>query len=214
MAITSTMKRIPIPFWKYSKWLERLASDEPHRVSDFAKSFSENQVYAKSWLIERLMMHPFVNKKEKDIWILGSWYGTILVPLLMSKFPDIFRIHLVDFDEETLNIAERLWYTKTPFGNLIQTHCMDINFDFEQLEGDLIINTSCEHMLPMNEFDCKGLCAFQSNNFREEIAHINCVDSLEEFIEQTGIEDVYYSGEIPFHTYDDHHKRYMVIGER
>ena len=67
MAITSTMRRIPIPFWKYSKWLERLAGDEPHRVSDFAKSFSENQVYAKSWLIEKLMMHPFVNKKEKDM---------------------------------------------------------------------------------------------------------------------------------------------------
>ncbi len=46
------------------------------------------------------------------------------------------------------------------------------------------------------------------------MAHINCVDSLEEFIEQTGIQDIYYSGEIPFHTYDDHHKRYMVIGER
>lgn len=201
---TSTMNKIPIPFWEYTRWIEWLSHEEPERVGDFAKSFSENQVYAKTWLIERMFMTG--NYENKNVCILGGWYGTVLVPLLTNKIKTR-NIRLIDLDKRTCEIAKHIF----PH---IKVECLDINFDLEKLSSDVIINTSCEHMLPMNEFDLNGLCVFQSNNFREEMAHINCVDSLEEFIEQTGIQDIHYSGKIPFHKYDDHHERYMVIGKR
>ena len=66
----------------------------------------------------------------------------------------------------------------------------------------------------MNEFDLNGLCVFQSNNFTQETSHINCVESVDELVEQSGITNVIYKGETQFHKWDQDHKRYMVIGER
>lgn len=209
MRLTTTMNNMAIPFWTYSRWICYLQNHMPHRVEDFAKSFSENQIYAKSWLVEQLMLHPIAGVKNKEVWILGSWYGTILVPLLMRKLPNIYKIHLVDYDAECLEIASGLFRDYN-----IKTHQYDINFDYPKIKGDLIINTSCEHMWPMKDYNFEGLCAYQSNNFKDEAAHINCVDSIDELINQSGLSQIDYKGEIPFHKYDDHHKRYMVIGRR
>ena len=106
MALTNTMEKFPIPFWEYSRWICYLSNHMPYRVEDFAKSFSENQIYAKSWLVERLMMHPVASNKDKEIWILGSWYGTILVPLLHNKIGNIKKIHLVDYVCNLKNIFQ------------------------------------------------------------------------------------------------------------
>lgn len=209
MDLTNTMKRIPIPFWEWTRIIHLLYHDYPHRVKDFSQSFSKNQVYAKSWLVERLMMHSICNVKDKEVWILGSWYGTILIYLLYNKIPNIKTIHLVDYDMEALKIANDLFRDYN-----IKTHHYDINFDWPKIKGDIIINTSCEHMWPMKDYNFNGLCVFQSNNFREEPAHINCVDSLEEFVKQTGINQIDYKGEIDFHEYDNYHKRYMIIGRK
>ena len=201
---TLTMDKIPIPFWEYTRWIEWLSHEEPARVGDFAKSFSENQVCAKTWLIEHLFMTG--NHEDKNVCILGGWYGTVLVPLLENKIKTR-NIRLIDFDQKTCDIAQGIF----PH---IQVECLDINFDLEKLSSDIIINTSCEHMLPMNEFDLNGLCVFQSNNFTQETSHINCVESVDELVEQSGITNVIYKGETQFHKWDQDHKRYMVIGER
>ena len=209
MRLTATMNNMAIPFWNYSRWICYLQNHMPHRVEDFAKSFSENQVHAKSWLVERLILHPIADVKNKEVWILGSWYGTILIPLLYRKIPNIKTIHLVDYDAETLDLAKRIFRDYN-----IKTHQYDINFDYPKIKGDLIINTSCEHMWPMKDYNFNGLCVFQSNNFREDTAHINCVDSLDEFIGQSGLSQIDYKGETQFHKYDDIHKRFMVIGKQ
>jgi hypothetical protein len=209
MDLTSTMKKSAIPFWEWNDWLFYIKNNFPYRLEDFIRSFSENQVYAKTWLIEQLIMHPICDVKDKEVWVLGSWYGTILVHLLIKKIPNIKTIHLVDYDKEALDIAGGMFKEYN-----VQLHHYDINFDWPKIEGDLIINTSCEHMWPMKDYPFKGLCVFQSNNFKEEQAHINCVDSLEEFVEQTGIKEIDYKGEIQFHKWDEHHKRYMVIGKK
>lgn len=201
------MKQCPIKFWEWTNTFLFISQNYPHRMKDFAKSFSENQIYAKSWLVETLQMHSISDVKDKEIYILGSWYGTLLVPLLTKKIPHIKTIHLVDYDDEALVIAKNL------FPN-VQTMQCDINFDLPDLiEADIIINTSCEHMLPMKDFNFNGLCIFQSNNFTPEKSHINCVDTLDEFIEQSGLTEIDFKGEIPFHRYDDEYKRFMVIGK-
>jgi hypothetical protein len=202
------MKKFPIQVWNWSEAFRYIVDKYPYRVKDFAQSFSENQFVAKTWLIEQLMMHKVSDKKNKVIWIIGSWYGTLLVPLLYKNFTSISEINLVDYDKESLFVANYL------FADSIKTHCLDANFDLPKIEADIIINTSCEHMYPMKDFDFSGLCVFQSNNFDKEPAHINCVNSLQEFKDQSGLTKIDFEGEINFHKYDDNYKRYMLIGEK
>ena len=204
MNITRTMSKCPIPFWRYSTMIMHVNEEYPHRVNDFAKSFSKNQVMAKSWLVEHLYM---VTGTANNITILGSWYGTVIVPLLLNYYSNIKTIRLIDYDEEALAIARFM------FGNDVTTQKSDVSFDCEEIESDIIINTSCEHMWHMRDINFEGLCAFQSNNFTQEDAHVNCVHSLEEFKEQTAITDVYYQGEKPFDDYNDC-KRFMIIGRQ
>jgi len=201
------MAKCPVPFWTYSRIAQHIAVEYPHRSLDFARSFSENQMSAKSWLVEQLSMSPAAGIKEKKIVVLGAWYGTIIVPLLQHYLTDIAEIKLIDYDKDTLAIA------KTMFSADITTEVKDISFDIEEMTADIIINTSCEHMWHMKDIKFNGLCAFQSNDFFQEPAHVNCVESLEEFKEQTGIKKIYYEGEKPFDSYHDN-KRFMVIGEQ
>lgn len=205
---THTMKKFPISVWDWSDTLRYIVDKYPYRVKDFAQSISENQFVAKTWLIEQLMMHKVADKKDKKIWIIGSWYGTILVPLLYKNLISISEINLVDYDNESLFVAMHL------FGTSIKTHCLDANFDLPDIEADIIINTSCEHMYPMKDYNFKGLCVFQSNNFDKESAHINCVNNLQEFKDQAGLNKIDYEGEIKFHRHDDNYKRFMLIGEK
>lgn len=205
---THTMKKFPISVWDWSEMIQFIRRNYSYRIEDFAKSFSENQFVSKTWLVERLSLHSICDVPDKTIWILGSWYGTLIVPLLYKNIPKIKEINLVDYDEENLIIAKQL------FGTLVKTHVKDINFDLDYLKSDIIINTSCEHMYPMKDYNFSGLCVFQSNNFDKEPAHINCVNSLQEFKNQSGLSKIDFEGEINFHKYDNNYKRYMLIGEK
>lgn len=202
---TYTMEKFPIPVEYWSEWTLMVHGLFHHRLEDFVKSYSENQIAAKSWLTEHLKMHTITDPHDKEVWILGSWYGTVLVPLIRSTLKNP-KIHLVDYDQENLDIALRIHQN-------IQTHCLDVSFDLPEIETDIIINTSCEHMYPMKDIPMHGLCFYHSNNFYEDHAHINCVDSVDELAEQSGIENP-EKHEMMFHRYDNHHKRYMVIGKR
>jgi len=203
--ITRTMKKFPFPAYFWSEWTTTVSEIYPERVLDFVKSYSENQIAAKSWLTEHLKLHTITQTTGREIWILGSWYGTVLVPMIRSVLTDP-TIHLVDYDQDSLYIAKRIH----PH---IETHCLDVTFDLPPLETDIIINTSCEHMYPMSEIPMKGLCFYQSNNFKIDPAHINCVHSVDELANQSGIErPEKYT--MPFHKYDNEHERYMVIGYR
>ena len=208
---TVTMDKFPIPVWEWSRQMLDISYNYPHRVEDFAKSFSRNQFYAKCWMMEVLRAEvDFTIDRQTRWWILGSWYGTLIIPLIWQYFGTLKKIHMCDFDGEALEIAERLHGKRR-----LMTHAIDVNWEFERLakvKTDIMVNTSCEHMYPMTDFKTDALCVFQSTNFKEDYAHINAVDSLEEFEEQCNMTQVLWKGEIPFHDYDDHHKRFMIIG--
>ena len=55
--------------------------------------------------------------------------------------------------------------------------------------------------------DYTKIC-FQSNNYTSVDSHINCSNSLEEFVEGLNLREVWYSGTLETENYD----RYMVIG--
>jgi hypothetical protein len=172
---------------------------ESRHNSDLLDSYSPNQFKSKDVLINHINGLNILNDKSEII-ILGSWYGSILIPAL-------------DLDENVISIAK----------NRLFNHYKNVDFICDDVfkwipdsrrtkKTDLIINTSCEHMRPMKELDLNtnAYFAFQSNNMFDIPTHNNCVNNIEEFKEQMPsnakimIED---------HIKDDRGTRFLLIGQ-
>ena len=159
--------------------------NNPKLANNILDSFSDNQLNAKNQLLGSVSQ--FLQKsRELEVIIFGSWYGSILIPRLKEYAK---RISCIDLDEQVLKIAKNHL-----FQNLSNIEHMQADV-FEKClsrykDTDLIINTSCEHMLPMqdwpfwNEVNKHAIFALQSNNMYGIEGHINCVDSIEEFKKQ------------------------------
>jgi len=181
---------------------------EARHNDDLLDSYSPNQFKSKEVLINHVNSLNILNDKS-EITILGSWYGSILIP----AFKQVKRITAIDLDEKVISIAK----------NRLFNHYKNIDFICDDIfkwvpdssrikKTDLIINTSCEHMRPMKELDLNtnAYFAFQSNNMLDIPTHINCVNNIEEFKEQMPstakimIED---------HIKDDRGTRFLLIGK-
>ena len=210
-----TMERMIIPVWEWGEALDFIAYQYPFRYKDFAQSIAKNQWKAKTWLMENLSL--INDKEEPEVWVLGSWYGSVIVPLIMHYIPDIKKLHLFDYDPEAIDICYKL---HDRWNHKIERYHADINFEIDKLKSyknqpDIVINTSCEHMWNMRDLlleDNEILYAFQSNNFTPEAAHINCPNDLKSFNKQVGLNHIEFEGEMPFHDHNDNYKRFMIIG--
>ena len=193
----------------------------PHRIKDFVNSFSHNQVHCKKWLVSELK--KIISNKSKlkvdKITILGSWYGNIIVPLLVDNIEGIKDIQLIDMDEDALDIGRKFLTRKYKNTN-IHYFKEDINFtDFSKWHTNICINTSCEHMVPMSSVSFKDddfvLYILQSNNMISEREHVNCVQSYDELIKQSSLKRTYYYGKKRLAGQNNEiYERYMVIGRR
>ena len=170
------------------------------RKDDILDSFSSNQCRSKSSLLNAVDKLDILDANSTVV-IWGGWYGSILIPHLANKVKKIINI---DLDDEATKISKKFF---SNFEN-VDYICDDIFKKYRDvyLNTNLIINTSCEHMLPMKEWKWFGAgamskdtnteifrnpklpddCyfAFQSNNMFDIEGHINCVNSLEEFKDQ------------------------------
>jgi len=193
----------------------------PHRVKDFVNSFSHNQVHCKKWLVSELK--KIITKKQElkvdKITILGSWYGNIIVPLLVDNINGIKDIQLIDMDEDALDIGRKFLTRKYKNTN-IHYFKEDVNFtDFSEWHTNICINTSCEHMVPMSSVSFKDdkhvLYILQSNNMKDEREHVNCVEDYYELIKQSAITKPYYYSRLKLKGRNNkEYKRFMVIGKR
>ena len=116
----------------------------PHRLKDFINSFSGNQVTCKKWLIEQLLIvlkdRPLTSTKK--ITVLGSWYGNVLVPLIVDNIKGVEDIQLIDMDEDALDIG-RKFLGRSYNGVNINFIKEDINFtDYSQRYTNICINMS------------------------------------------------------------------------
>jgi len=208
----------------FSDTMNRIILREyPHRIKDFLESFSSNQYASKMWLCEELKL--ILDRKKnhliaKKIIILGSWYGTVIVPLIINNLPEIEEIQLIDMDEDALAISRKfLHHYRSDIK--ISWSCEDINFiEFEDRYTNICINTSCEHMFPMESVAFKNdkdvIYVLQSNNMNNIREHVNCVIDSKELMQQAGINISYYYGD---RTYKQaggtsNYSRFMVIGKR
>jgi len=175
---------------------------------DLLDSYSPNQFKSKEVLINHVNSLNILDKKS-EITILGSWYGSILIP----AFKQVKKITCIDIDDKVIRIAkQRLFkhYTNTDF---ITADVFNLGkFKYGVENSNLIINTSCEHMRPMKELNLNtnAYFAFQSNNMFDIPTHNNCVNNIDEFKEQMPsnakilIED---------HIKDDRGTRFLLIGK-
>ena len=197
--------------------------DYPHKTKDFVESFLSNQIRCKTWLVQNLAS-KLAEKKDHfnptRITILGSWYGNVIVPLIIEYMPYITEIDLVDMDEDTLLIARKFMMFTGQDKVKINYMCEDINFmEFDDFRTDIVINTSCEHMFPMSSVSFKNdndvVYALQSNDMVDVREHVNCVQSESELAEQANLSILYYSGSKNLKGSEStYYNRFMVIGKR
>lgn len=183
---------------------------EARHNSDLLDSYSPNQFKSKELLINHIKKLNILNN-QSNITILGSWYGSILIP----AFKNVKLITAIDLDDKIIRVAkQRLFnhYTNTDF---ITADVFNLGKHSYRVEkSDLIINTSCEHMRPMKELELlknsKSYFAFQSNNMFDIITHINCVKNIDEFKQQLPLNaEVIIEDEID----DERGTRFMLIGK-
>jgi len=149
---------------------------------DILDSFGKNQIQAKSRVLQIIEENKFLNT-DSEVIVFGSWYGSVLIPKLCNK---VKRLSCIDLDERALKIAKNRLF---PNINNVDYIVSDVfEKDRERYwNADLFINTSCEHMPPMNTWPYwpeKTNFIFTSNNMHIIEGHINCVDSMDEFKSQ------------------------------
>jgi hypothetical protein len=191
------------------------------KIDRFIESVSPNQIKSKKWLakeIESYYLEWVLNAQQQEINIelIGGWFGFPLLQYL-NHLP-INSVRNVDKDEFSIKVFQKYTELFEPEFDCVSV-CKDIESLREENAGrqvKWVINTSCEHMLPVKELlknrgyiTEKVVFFLQSNNMFDEPDHINCVNSKDELIEQAGLKKVYYSGSMEFDTY----KRFMVIGK-
>ena len=178
---------------------QRAIKKYPHRAVDIAQSYDAKQIKCKQWLCDHLEM---LNLPQfKRIYIAGGWYGNILCPKLKELYPNT-QLRLHDIDEEAIAMCKNIFFKNDI---TVKPECVDSSrYEYKYLT----INTSCEHMKPLN-IRSDSYVALQSNNYFEIDEHINCVNSEDELANQYNFKELYYKGSLTF----DKYTRYMVIGK-
>lgn len=207
----------------------RKASD--NYDADFTDALSWGQLKSKRWLVTELEK---TGMELRTVFVVGGWYGTLSSMLFNSNMV-IHYIRSFDIDEKCQPIADAVnnsyvqndWQFKA-----ITDDMFNINYDAHTWScwsvknnrnsfpitdrPNTIINTSCEHIQNFQKWYNlipKGkLVVLQNNNYKsiDIPEHVNCVNSLEDFAEQTPMKEVLYEGVLKLNKY----KRYMRIGIR
>jgi hypothetical protein len=186
-------------------WMNAIReSNSPMRTLD---AFWSGQMKSKEWLIDNL--EPFVTKPSR-IEIHGGWVGVLASMIFQSKIPARY-ISSVDIDPLCQHVATMMNKIEEQDGRFKAiTHDMCK----VPVSGDIIINTSCEH-ITQEQYDLwlsrmpKGsLIVLQSNNYKIP-EHVRTASSLKEFEAQSQL-DIKFSGSLKTQLYD----RWMIIGTR
>ena len=208
------------------KTVFELIKEDPSLEKTLLDSFSHNQIAAKTALLNAVDDLKILDK-DSTVVMWAGWYGSILIPKLANKVKKIVNI---DLDNQTTKVSKKL------FNNYenVDYICDDIFKTYRDayLNTNLIINTSCEHMLPMKDWKWFGAgalsndqdtsifrtpkllddCyfAFQSNNMFGIEGHVNCVNSLQEFKDQMPERaEILFEEEVE----DTRGTRYMLVGK-
>ena len=182
-----------------------LKANSQHNIVRLSHSMSENQIQSKNWLVNELLkIH-----QPKNTLLLGCWFN-ILLPYMLQNNNRFTGVDLdldVKFMSDTFN--SRVYGDQNPVNTII-SDAKDFMLTNDIKQFDVVINTSCEHMaFNMKEliFDKEPLFVLQSNNYLIP-EHINCKNTLDEFVDSTGLSNINFAGQLNLPKYS----RFMVIG--
>jgi hypothetical protein len=181
-------------------------------------ALSRNQVKSKKWLLAKLSAYLssnrrgniFASKAETPTMIIvGGWVG--ILPFLASmQGMKLGKVVNIDVDTTVHEAATSLNSQFIPlFSNLDK----DIRVvDFMSYKNPLIIDTIVEHFKNHDRW-VKSLPAgtevvLQGNNMFDVVDHVNCHNSLIEFVKTSGLAKIKWQGELVLHKCN----RYMAIG--
>lgn len=212
----------------YRNWgegLEKINHELPWKHEDFRKSLNPNTMDAAIWLVEQLkpLIENETSSKKLNITILNSWLGFPLVPLVCENL-NVEKLNLIDIDNDALELSKVFNRYYVDQGIDLNHLNWDVPFayhDINALETDVVISLSCETMYPlknMTTLNSNCIFACQSSNVFREMYGINCVPSIEDHIENVGINNVMYQGQIEqsYWSWDGkiNFDRFMVIGKK
>ena len=136
------------------------------------------------------------------IYIVGGWYGNILIPLI-DEYLNYEAAHVIELDKEAIYIGREYFFKDHKKIKWIHGDATKMQFSGNSV---LVINTSAEHMVPLDIVS--GIVAVQSNDYYDVDEHLNCVSSAEELRDQYGFTKVWDIGKKDMKIYN----RFMVIG--
>jgi len=189
-------------------WMDAIRnSDNRDRTLE---SFWGGQLQSKTWLIEKLQSVT-TSITNANVVIHGGWNG-VLASLLFNSDLGIKHITSVDIDpnvKETALTINKRQEMEGRFSAVTADMC-DHTYN-----ADIVINTSCEHISKKqyinwyNNIPRGCTVVIQSNNYYELDEHINCFDTLEDFVNECKLQvSKTYELELP------KYKRFMIIGTK
>ena len=184
-----------------------------YRSFDIINSLNESQIASKEHLTEAIIPILRDIKNLKRIAILGSWYGLLGIMLRQHLTNDV-HISNIDSDSLTEKIGTLLFNNEN--NKFYTDDAVDHMFSQGKNKYQLIINTSCEHMeqddvlLMRYRKNNDTVICFQSNNYFAIDGHINCSNSLEEFVDSLSLSTVLHASALRIEAND--YERYTVIG--
>ena len=179
-----------------------------HPEADLGNAFNHKQVGSKIWARDAL--HETLGGRLGRVVILGGWYGILAAMLFDDRRFEIGAVTSYDIDPAVEPVAETL---NREWADRFSAVTADMYaLDYAALGADLVINTSCEHIADIRAWLAllpRGMrVMLQSNDYFSEPTHINCVPTLDAFIEQAGLARLDFSGSLKMKKYT----RFMLIG--
>jgi hypothetical protein len=171
-------------------------------IKEIRDAFRIKMMQSKAWLIQKFLEQKI--DKSKSILIVGGWLGFTSWVLFKNGYGNITEI---DVDSRLHEFSMHL--------NRFNHNFKHIPVDVNQTDTsmyDVIINTSCEHIIDSSWFDnTNSNCMFvlQSNNINTP-DHINKCNSIDEMILKYPMA-INYSGSVD---YGDTTSRFMLIGSK
>jgi len=175
-------------------------------------AFSHGQIESKIWLCEEL--EKFIPIRAK-VALLGGWYGLISFLLYTRKRSSIAYVRSYDINPSVESIADMInnsWvFDKWKFKAFTQ----DVN-SVDLSEFDVVINTSCEHIIERTWFDklTSQIIAIQGT---DQIHDDNKIHDYVFDLDQLKTKYpmlYYYEGQKEFVYPDKTFNRFMLIGRK
>lgn len=199
-----------------SDWIKtilEISEKSPWCLDRVRTSFLKSQMESKLWLIEELIKVA----SPKRVALLGGWYAHIITNLLIETAGVEF-VKNFEIDEDAKRLSYKFnqeYINRGQFAAEICNVMFSKIYLSPDLDFDIIINTSCEHMFNMSRFRELNpkykhtLLVLQSTSENIYIDHINCVRDGFHLAEQANITDIKYIG---LKKLCNGMARYMVIG--